>query len=153
MSERRSAFAVRPGGWPRSSVVLRALLLALVLALPGGGRNSPAGAQQPVTADQMSPRGFNQAIQFDNSDPVEEQKRLRALNAERQKSMVSDADKLLKLARELNAEVGADPSSLTANDLRKAGEIERLARSVKEKMSFSVGSAPVFQQSLPRLFQ
>ena len=141
MSERRSAFAVRPGGWPRSSVVLRALLLALVLALPGGGRNSPAGAQQPVTADQMSPRGFNQAIQFDNSDPVEEQKRLRALNAERQKSMVSDADKLLKLAADLKAEVDkTNKDTLSLTVIRKAEAIEKLARDVKEKMKLSVGS-------------
>ena len=39
---------------------------------------------------------------------------MRALNTERQKQMVSDTDKLLKLARELNDEVAkANTGTLT----------------------------------------
>ena len=51
-------------------------------------------------------------------DPIETEKRLRALNAERQKSMVSDTNKLLKLASELNAEINREnPDSLTPAQL------------------------------------
>jgi hypothetical protein len=58
-----------------------------------------------------------------------------AVNIERQKQIVADSDKLLKLARELNDEVAAAGSrSLTAEQLEKLNEIERLARSVKERM-------------------
>lgn len=63
------------------------------------------------------------------------EKRMRVLNAERQKEIVADANKLLKLAKELNDEVAAaGTSSLTSDQLRKIGEIEKLARSVRERM-------------------
>ena len=65
------------------------------------------------------------------------------LNAERQKSLISDADKLLKLAKELNDEVaGSDSSSMSDEELRKVAEIGKLAKSVKEKMSYSMGGYP-----------
>ncbi len=68
------------------------------------------------------------------------QRRLRALNMERQKEMVADAGKLLRLARELNSEVAAQKSdALTSDQLHKVAEIEKLARSVKERMTSGVG--------------
>lgn len=77
---------------------------------------------------------------------IDVEKRFRALNAERQKSLVSDANKLLKLAKELEAETGGPNSEAPGPDqLRKVAEIEKLAHSVKEKMSTSVRSSPVFQ--------
>jgi ribosomal protein L11 len=61
------------------------------------------------------------------------------LNADRQKTMVSDADKLLKLAAQLNAEISAaNQGELTPAQLKKISEIEKLARKVREKMSTSV---------------
>ena len=64
------------------------------------------------------------------------EKRLRALNTERQKQMVADAAKLLKLAKELNEEVAASNSNtLTSEQVRKVAEIEKLARSVKQRMT------------------
>ncbi len=80
-----------------------------------------------------------------NGADLDEEKRLRALNAERQKSMVSDTNKLLKLADELNAEISSTNSeSLTRAQLHKLGEIEKLAHGVKDKMSTSV--RPMYQQ-------
>ncbi len=59
-----------------------------------------------------------------------------ALNVERQKQMVSDANKLLKLARELNDEVAtANTGTFTPDQLHKIAEIEKLARSVRERMA------------------
>jgi hypothetical protein len=79
----------------------------------------------------------------DNYDPVMAERRLRALNIERQKQMVSDATKLLKLAQELNSEVAsANAGGFTPDQLRKIGEIEKLARSVRERMSSAVGETP-----------
>ena len=124
----------------------QALGLALVLMLPGGARNSSAGSPQPI-AGQYSPRLPEPNTQF-NDDPGFAERRLRALNADRQKHMVSEAARLLKLANELNAEVsGANPDSLTPAQLRKVGEIEKLAHSVKERMINSVGDAPEFQEA------
>ena len=65
---------------------------------------------------------------------------MRALNVERQKQMVADTNKLLKLAKELNDEVAAaNTGSFTPDQLRKIGEIEKLAHSVRERMA--AGSA------------
>jgi hypothetical protein len=73
-----------------------------------------------------------------------EARRIKALNQLRHKAMVDDASKLLLLARELND----DPGSLSpAERLRKAAEIEKLAKSVKDKMSYTVGNdqiSPVY---------
>jgi aldehyde:ferredoxin oxidoreductase len=72
----------------------------------------------------------------DDYDTVMAEKRLRALNFERQRQMVADADKLLKLAKELNDEVAAsNTGTLTPEQLHKIAEIEKLARSVKERMT------------------
>ncbi len=81
---------------------------------------------------------------------VEGEKRLRALNAARQKSLVEDTGKLLKLASELNAEVGsAQPSALNEEQLRKLAAMEKLARSIKEKMSYSVRGVSPYSQPYP----
>jgi len=78
-------------------------------------------------------------------DPVLAAKRLHALNADRQKSMVSAADRLLSLARQLDAEIASNPTGqLTLEEIHQAAEIEKLARAVKEKMAQSFVGAPGF---------
>jgi hypothetical protein len=76
----------------------------------------------------------------DNYDPTMMERRLNALNRERQKEMISDTNKLLKLAMELNDEIAANNTgTLTWDQLHKMAEIEKLARNVKEKMADGVG--------------
>ena len=66
----------------------------------------------------------------------------------RHKSMVSDADKLLKLARQLDAEIASNPSDeLTPQELHKVAEIEKLAHNVKAKMAQSFGGGPQLHPS------
>ena len=118
-----------------------ALVLASELIFPCGGQN------QQAVPGQINPRSTNSSIQFgqDQPDPIEEEKRLRLLNAQRQKAMVADAAKLLKLAGELNAEVASpDSAPFTLEQLHKINEIEKLAHSVKDKMSTSVRGLPAF---------
>jgi hypothetical protein len=80
------------------------------------------------------------SVAFDDADPVMVARRSLALNIQRQKQMVADTDKLLKLARELNAEVAAQNStSLTLDELHKVAEIEKLARNVRERMTDGTG--------------
>lgn len=58
--------------------------------------------------------------------------------ADRLKSMNSDAEKLLRLARELNAKIDQTGSrSLSREDLSKVAEIEKLAHNVKWKMQLA----------------
>jgi hypothetical protein len=76
-------------------------------------------------------------------------RRIRQLNVERQKEMVSDTEKLLKLTAELNAEVAQNHSAtFTPDQLRTLAKIEKLAKSVKEKMSNPV-QGTIFQDSFP----
>ena len=71
---------------------------------------------------------------------------LRSQNADRQKSLVSDTNKLLRLTNELNTEIArTSPDALSDAELRKLAEIEKLAHSVKEKMSTSVRGTPAFR--------
>jgi hypothetical protein len=56
-------------------------------------------------------------------------------NTERQKSMVEDTQQLLKLANELNDEVNQSAQDSPSTDaIKRAQEIEKLAKHVKDKM-------------------
>lgn len=89
-------------------------------------------------------------------DPTMIERRIRGLNNERQKEMVSDTNKLLKLAQELNDEIAAkNAGTLTFDQLHKIAQIEKLARSVKEKMADGVGqpTPPVVAPSFNPVIQ
>jgi len=127
--------------WPsaRLRLAIRPVLgIALILGIPVAGQYP----QFPSTNNgrQVYPDSSGQLGQ-DSNNP--DKKRIKLLNAERQKTLVSDADRLLKLAKELNDEVAAnDSASLNGQQLRKLDEIGKLAKSVKEKMSYSMGGYP-----------
>lgn len=122
-----------------------AFLLAFVCALAcapparsqsSGGSNSGQGQGM----GGMHPHSDLSSLSPDDVDPTMAERRLRALNNERQKQIVSDTDKLLKLARELNEDVAkANTGTLTADELHKIADIEKLARSVRQRMTESVG--------------
>lgn len=132
-----------------SHAARQAICLALLLVVPGGAQDGPMLSPQPIPQSRGQ-RVDGPFSELDDRDPVEQEKRLRALNAERQKFIVSDTNKLLKLAAELNAAVSsANPDSLTLDQLRKLSEIEKLAHSVKEKMSTSVRGIPSYQPPSP----
>jgi hypothetical protein len=75
-------------------------------------------------------------------NPAIAAQQMRALNAERQKSLVSDTEKLLKLVKEFNEDVDSNRDQLTQVELHKLADIEKLARNVKQKMSVSFAGAP-----------
>ena len=115
--------------------------LALLLGIPVAGQSpfpqfptSGNGKYTPHSADNSTSLG-------DSGSP--DQKRLLSLNALRQKLLVSDTEKLVRLAKELNDEMaGADAATMTDAQLRKVAEIGKLAKSVREKMSYSTGAYP-----------
>ena len=56
-------------------------------------------------------------------------------NLDRQKHLESDTKRLLALANELNTEIASSSmETMTPEMIRKMSEIEKLARSVKDKM-------------------
>ena len=59
----------------------------------------------------------------------------KKVNLERQAQLRNDTDKLLKLSQELKDYVDkSNENMLSVSVLKKAEEIEKLARSVKDKM-------------------
>lgn len=139
------AGAIRHRATPR----LLSLVIALGLTLCG---LSTAGAQ---FTPQNSPRAPQQPPQMGIpptvSSPNEtfRERRIKQLNVERQKEMVSQANDLLKLTAQLNAEVAKEHStSLTPDQLRTLAKIEKLAKSVREKMSNPV-QGTIFEDNFP----
>jgi hypothetical protein len=119
---------------------LAAFLMLVGTACSAGGQGYPT--MGPATGRPIS-RGLNDAM---NSNPLDDEKVLKALNADRQKSIVSDTNKLVKLINALDAEIArSKQDSLTEDQKRKIAEIEKLAHNVKEKMSTSVRGTPPFR--------
>ncbi len=86
----------------------------------GGGQHQAAGGMNPDLDSQTSP--FRDSAR-------------QRLNTDRQRKLVNDTERLLALANELKAEAAvAGTESLTPQMLRQMDEIEKLARSVKDKM-------------------
>ena len=97
---------------------------------PGPYNNQPL-PPRPVFTDSKAP-DYGPAPE--HTPTFQEQQYLRYLNS-RLKSMVSDTDKLLELAKKLNQETNtSNPGSASAEDIRTVAEIEKLAHSVKWKM-------------------
>lgn len=115
-----------------------ALLLALA-SVPAGRSQSPFGNNGGQASGRASVTGRPDLDSPDDYDSILMERRLKALNIERQRQMVADVNKLLKLARELNDEVAAaGTDELTLDQEHKLAEIEKLAHSVKERMAEGV---------------
>lgn len=134
-----------------STVIGRVMGIALALVF-GLGACSLASAQlTSAQASGRSPQGPGMTIPGPvgpTTGPFQG-RRIRELNVERQKEMISDTEKLLKLTAELNAEVAQNHSAtFTPDQLRTLTKIEKLAKSVKEKMSNPV-QGTIFQDNFP----
>lgn len=104
---------------------------------------------------QYVPRQGGQLTRQGGSDdyppnPAMTAKRMTALNADRHKTMVSDTEKLVKLARQLDAEIASNPTDeLTPEEIHKLETIEKLAHTVKAKMAESFGGGPEIKPIFP----
>jgi hypothetical protein len=95
---------------------------------PGTHSNQVPGIQQPKT-------GVLDPNEPDPMAPHREQKQAELRNADRQKRLVADTDKLLALATDLKEQVDkSTKDTLSVDVIKKADEIEKLAHSVKERM-------------------
>lgn len=87
----------------------------------------------PAATPQVDPR----------QDPVRQEaqaRMVREANKKRQQDIREDTDKLFQLATELKAAVDKSNENLLSLDVvRKADEVEKLAKKVKEKMKEAVG--------------
>lgn len=133
-NDRYSAHALR---W-----LILAILGAAVCIAPQGQQTFPI----PMT-QQRQQGTFGEVLDDEN---VFAHRQLNALNVERQKALVSDTQKLLKLAQELKTEIEtSNQDTLSSGQIRKIASIEKLAHNVKQKMSESmVNGQPVGGPSL-----
>ena len=108
---------------------LSSLFLASVLAV--FGITQPAFAQLPVQQEH----GINPPTDGDEAKDRMIHDMEKKAAKERVAALKSDTDKLLKLSVELKAYVDkSDENVLSINVIKKADEIEKLAKSVKDKM-------------------
>ncbi|MGA9720705.1 MAG: hypothetical protein WBQ79_20660 [Acidobacteriaceae bacterium] len=118
------------------------LLTGSWVAFSGAGLHTISAAQmQQQPMQQQVPTlptqpGFGEPPGV--NDPMEHQrleKMEKARNADRQKQLQRDTDKLLSLAKELKDEVDkSNKDTLSVDVVKKAAEIEKLAKSVKDRM-------------------
>jgi hypothetical protein len=113
---------------------------ALLVAGSWAGLHTISAAQMQPQQQQMptmpSTPGFGEPP--NPTDPMQHQrleKLEKARNADRQKQLVQDTDKLLALAKALKEEVDKSNSdTLSIDVVKKAAEIEKLAKNVKDRM-------------------
>ena len=117
----------------------RATLVALMIFAGLSGSAARAGQNSgwtlPSAQQQQHPSDPNHAGPPDPGQVKLQEQQAKKQNDERQRKLVSDTAKLYDLAEELKDEVGkTDKNTLSVDVVKKAEEIERLAKSVKERM-------------------
>jgi hypothetical protein len=114
---------ITPGLLETNMRMLQMAAIAVVLVTVGSGRVG-GGQMLPGQTAVMSKNDVTMRL---------EQQRLRT--AERKKQLVEDTDKLLRLSTALKEQVDeSDKNVLSLDMVKKAEEIEKLARSVKERI-------------------
>lgn len=95
----------------------------------------PRQLQVPQDPTQPQDPQFGRERQKDPGEEKMERDREKALNKQRQTNLQKDTDRLLQLATELKQYVDkTNEHTLSLDVIKKADEIEKLAKSVKDKM-------------------
>jgi hypothetical protein len=147
---RRGSSPERPLAWTRFQLHFARgfACIAAMAALTGAAHPGQGPGTQPPSMNPDRPYLLPDANRLPN---VNDQMRMRerkkmqqnfdAANFARKKQIADDSSKLVTLAIALKAELDNNPNNtLSANEVRKADEIEKLARDVKEKMKLTVGA-------------
>jgi hypothetical protein len=117
--------------------VLIPVLLCFVTSVPAHK------ALDPVATLQGDPQFGRRRNQRSPDEVQLERQQARARNKERQQKLKDDTDKLLQLATELKAYVDKTNENILSVDvIKKTEQIEKLAKSVREKMK-DAGDIPL----------
>ena len=125
------------------------LMIVLLLAAPAGSQSKPAPRRDSrklatvaaaFAAPQFPPfRQEEERLRYER-----EREMARQRNKDRQAALKKDTDKLLELATQLKEYVDKTNENLLSVDVvKRAEEIEKLSKSVKEKMKGDEYSPPV----------
>jgi hypothetical protein len=126
--------------------------LALIAAFitvaftPGVGIEPPQAAQLP-NGPRNIPDFLNRLPDTNDTARMHQDKsgdaNFDAANAQRKKEVSDDTARLVKLATDLKAEVDStDKDTLSVSAIKKAEAIEKLAKSLKQKMTVTVAAKP-----------
>ncbi len=115
------------------SLCMPTVLLAAVVSL---GTSLSSGVQLPTQPPQPGARHPISGPEEDNVWEQQQQKEMaKQANIQRQQEIKKDAEKLLELATELKQSVDkSNENTLSVDVVKKAEQIEKLAKNVKEKM-------------------
>ncbi len=133
----RTLFPQRPVA--HRVAILICVVVAAMIPLVGKAflQNTPPNTPRNV------PEFINRQPDFSDQERMRQEQKsqqgFEAINALRKKQVADDTARLLKLASELKAEIeNTDKNTVSQSTLHKAAMIEKLARSIKEKMSVTV---------------
>ena len=116
---------------------LQAYRLALLTLLVFGGAATLGGKAQGNNGPRITTRNAEDGFGHEGpaSDPQLRERMALRRNDDRQKQLVADTDKLLLLAQELHDAVAkSNKDELSIPVMKRSEEIEKLAKSVKERM-------------------
>jgi hypothetical protein len=126
-----------------TAVISRFMVFELLVAV---GLAMPSVAQQSQPA-QPGTLGTSKSKNGDPLDPNNSMamRMARERNVIRQKQIVADTNQLLLLAHQLNESVNKSNSDqLSVDVVKTAGQIQKLAKSIKDKMREESGTPCVF---------
>ena len=110
-------------------------LLALLLAVGAVGITAWAQHGGPPGSPSNGADAANPGDDANRPSPLLQEQMANRRNDERQRQLVADTNKLLLLAQQLHDEVSkSNKDELSISVVKTSGEIEKLARSVKDKM-------------------
>ncbi len=119
--------------------MLRGAVIGIVFLIGNSGTFVSGQLAQPFPQQQQPTSPGRPGVEVPpigpGVSPEMQERQARSQSSERQKRLVADTDKLLVLATELKQEMDkTNKGILSVEVIRKADEIEKLARSVKERM-------------------
>ena len=128
----------------RNAILPTVFLFTLTAASAQEPQTEPpaASAAPEVSAAQPDPQFGRRPREKSPQDIEMERRQAKALNKERHEDLKKDTDKLLELAQQLKGHVDKTNENMLSLDvIKKAEEIEKLAKRVKEKMKGYWGPA------------
>jgi hypothetical protein len=116
-------------------VYVRRLVIILCLVCFASSIPARSAFLAPLFAQGADPQFGRRRNEMSPDEQQRERDRVRALNKERQQKLKQDTDKLLQLATELKEYVDkTNENVLSVEVVKKTDEIEKLAKSIREKM-------------------
>jgi hypothetical protein len=133
--------SAHPPRLPRLGIAVLVAVCAVALTPIAGEGLLESGMQFPKLPPEINHiPDANEQMKMNEQQA--KSKNFEAINAERKRQLSEESAMLLKLATDLKSEVDkTSKDTLSLNVIRKAGDIEKLAHDVKEKMKLSIGSS------------